>query len=389
MLIIVLLPFGLSLHLLFSDQETIFNFFGLAYDHVHNNNRSFMWYVLSGLIPILLLYIWFLTTWARWRYLILLVLPRYVYQLISAFRMDDPYWLHFTGSLVVILVLMLAESLRIQRAKGQADLKVAPYEVGVQRIKELYHKIKVYLRAVPRSSGNLREKNNLAKKMIHLQLVLSDEIARYQVVDAPRFLGRKVSMSIVFILFGLAIFNFVFLFIPRGQQEIDLLILNIGNSGFLDVRTNIWYFSLKFVFLAAMSIWFLSCSRWWRYAIFSPIVMSTYQLWEAFYPGATEVDELSYMKALPLILGVTVLLLLISRAINYRSKILDIHEEICSEIDQLFKEMRFMENDLNLWREKFDSIKKEPMTKKSAKENLNSLLELRHELKVEIDRINE
>ena len=126
-------------------------------------------------------------------------------------------------------------------------------------------------------------------------------------------------------------------------------------------------------------IWFITSQDWWRYAILSPIILLVYQLWEVIESSNMYVDEASFFKALPLIVMVVILLLVISKAVNYQSKILDTYDIISAEIEELIEKID-SSSGLPKNEEILKFLKQENNKGGNERQKINDLVNLKEEL---------
>ena len=129
-----------------------------------------------------------------------------------------------------------------------------------------------------------------------------------------------------------------------------------------------------------MTLWFLTCQQWWKYAILSPIILYTYQFWEA-TQDINALDAAGNIKAFPAIFCVVLFLFVISKAIKYRVQILTMYEQLTEEIENLFKNTDFRANTVLYKNIKQIKIHKEEIDRETnAREQLIKLITLRDEL---------
>ncbi|MGB5359459.1 MAG: hypothetical protein WBN27_05895, partial [Eudoraea sp.] len=123
----------------------------------------------------------------------------------------------------------------------------------------------------------------------------------------------------------------------------DFGIIQLSNNGFLNVRTFVWFLLQKLIILIPLVLWFITCQQWWKYAILSPIILYSYQFWEA-TQDVSLLDAAGNIKAFPAIFCVVLLLFLISKAIKYRVEILIMYDHLAEEIEDLLKNTDFNTN---------------------------------------------
>jgi hypothetical protein len=173
--------------------------------------------------------------------------------------------------------------------------------------------------------------------------------------------------------------------IPPGQNSLSFLGFTIENEGFDDVLNLIWFLCLKIMVLIPLCIWYITCQSWWKYAILSPIILYAFQIWEIFQ-DSTILDAYGNIRAFPSVFVVVVVVVSLSIAVQYRSKILDLHQGIKLEIETLLGQMEEANSPFADQKKTFKELQKTKVTKETAQEHLQSLLALREVLLAEIEQ---
>ena len=78
----------------------------------------------------------------------------------------------------------------------------------------------------------------------------------------------KIDLVIVFIVIILTTLWFVDSQIPTGILELEYFGVKITSNGFKDVNIFIWFVSRKLIVIIFLSLWFITCQHWWKFAIF-------------------------------------------------------------------------------------------------------------------------
>lgn len=104
---------------------------------------------------------------------------------------------------------------------------------------------------------------------------------------------KKIFLETLLVFF-IAISPFlykVYDYLPYNQNG-DALILGftLGNNGFPDTLTYLWYLTSKIVPLYLMIFWFLTSRDWWYHIILIPIAMYAFQMFEVFYDSDNMID---------------------------------------------------------------------------------------------------
>ena len=97
---------------------------------------------------------------------------------------------------------------------------------------------------------------------------------------------KKIFLETLLVFF-IAISPFLYKiydYIPHNQNGDGLFFgLTLGNNGFPDTSTYLWYLTSKIVPLYLMIFWFLTSRDWWYHIIIIPIAMYAFQMFEVFY----------------------------------------------------------------------------------------------------------
>lgn len=80
-------------------------------------------------------------------------------------------------------------------------------------------------------------------------------------------------------------------YLPYDENGDALILgLTLGNNGFPDTSTYLWYLTSKIVPLYLMIFWFLTSRDWWYHIIIIPIAMYAFQMFEVFYDSDNMID---------------------------------------------------------------------------------------------------
>ncbi|WP_282075491.1 hypothetical protein [Maribacter aquivivus] len=104
---------------------------------------------------------------------------------------------------------------------------------------------------------------------------------------------KKIFLETLLVFF-IAISPFlykVYDYLPYDENG-DAIILGftLGNNGFPDTLTYLWYLTSKIVPLYLMIFWFLTSRNWWYHIILIPIAMYAFQFFEVFYDSDNMID---------------------------------------------------------------------------------------------------
>ncbi len=381
-IIIVVIPFVLSLHLLFDNESNNlrFDLFGHAFVHKYHNDSAFVWSVFVRIIPIVLFSIWFFNnSFRRSEVVLLAVFP-------FANALFDPIFLkplaYFWRILIAVGLLAFLMVIR-RKMENKFQSRSLPFvKLKMGRAKLLQKIRQVWIKEV----FDTKSYHKL-KKLLHLKKVLESEYG----ASVPSYHRSVVKQStervVFFLLVIIFIMYFLYLLIPEGVMKIDLGLFYLKSYGFPDVHTLIWYMSVKLCVLIPLCIWFVTCPFWWKFSILSPIVLYAYQLWQAFQPENDTVDHYEYLSSLPYLLFLILLLYIISRTMKYTHEALDLYQIVSQQTDEIISEA--MENELSpiLTGEKLKFLKSKT-TEANLEEQLEKLISLREELERKVRKEN-
>jgi hypothetical protein len=194
------------------------------------------------------------------------------------------------------------------------------------------------------------------KKLFYLHLILDKKLGTiYNSVNiVHKKVGRRIEKAIIILIILMNLIWFLPFIFPKGLMNLNLAGSTIDSNGFTDFQTFIWYITRKFIVIIFLSIWFITSEHWWKYAIFSPLILFSYQFWEAFQ-DVKELDALGNIKVFPLVLINILVVAGISKWIKYKSDLLLVYEVICKEVEDLFNEIEA--EDLNEIARKYKEIK--------------------------------
>lgn len=393
-LIIVLLPFALYLHLLFEDYSQSLELFGFTYHHGLPGNEVFIWMLLKKIIAISLLIIWFLTCSYRWRYFIFSPILLYSYSLIQSLTFDfgtkpsfsqqflviAPYLILF--SFILVLISQKLNRLNINKAYDLAIKDVRSF----RKYSQLRRSVTKFLKYKTKTKI-INVRIEYLKKLFYVREKIKDKlIIPKNFLKTKSYLAFTLEVTIGLILLLIPFLYFSFELIPDRYTVVKILGITFDSNGFVDLPTFVWYFMNVLCLTIPLCIWFLTERNWWRFAIFSPIILSAYQIWEVLYMNSKAVDESEYMKSIPFILVILLTLLILSYITRFKYQIVDIYEEISQEIEELLKWSDLTGNKLQDKKTKLSMLKHRFRCDNSINDHLESLLKLKEELIIEINR---
>ena len=384
--LVIILPFLIYIHLLFSRDFDILLVFGYEVAHNQANNQAFTWYVLKDLIPLLLLLIWFSTNILKWR---LFIVPSICILCYSFLNQLAPLFFSSLESTFLLIALSLCISLALILFFDKILFRNFKSSFQTTAFREL---LDVSQRSADRKNISkawtlIREKKGYSYRYLvqlqHLEDSLAARLKKQDATAVPVQDNRPYRFREVVIIVLLLIapmFWMLHVFIPQETKALDLGLFTLGTYGFGNVSFLVFFAGFKLFLLVLMLIWYFSSRDWWRYAILSPILLYTYQFWETFQDWDNLV-ALKNLQVFPAVAAVVLYLVLISKAVKYKTSLLEMHRFVSAEVESLLGQLSLSkeiikEQELQYHRILNDVVK----GKKGIEEQLSQLLMLRNKL---------
>ncbi|TDQ31465.1 hypothetical protein CLV82_2173 [Zeaxanthinibacter enoshimensis] len=360
-LAIVFIPFLIFIHLAFSEKSTL-NILGWQFEHGFGSNELFIWMILLKLIPIIMLSIWFVTNYFKWRYFTLIPIILFSDSLIRynlfAFIQNDLLSVIlslFINSIIIYVLFRLNQSYlsNINEVFDRTSLQ----KLIINDSKKFYEGLLDTLRE-EKKFQSMRKIDDYKNRLVFTRGMISERLLAGS-IGRPS-VSRITKLIAISILLILPIIYNLHRFIPSGTTTLNLYLVEIGTFDFPDINTMVWLVMLNLVYILPLFIWFITCPYWWRYAILAPIILSTFQLWELFYE--IDIYEWRNLNTIPYLLIIISILVYASEKVKYEVKLSEIQNELDIELTNLIK---FLSEDSTLTtvRNKLDRIR--------DKENLN------------------
>ncbi len=158
----------------------------------------------------------------------------------------------------------------------------------------------------------------------------------------------------------------------------ELLIFNYSfdSGGWQFIHTLFWFIIIKLNFLVPSMVLFFTVKKWWRYALLFPILLTIYQLKNGVDPNLEYVDKYEIFEAFPMLLGVLILLLFLSRSAYYQSKMKELYQRTYHHLERVLRN-RFKRREIFLseTRDRFQRLKNSKNSKEEELYQLKQRLE--------------
>jgi len=342
---IILIPLLNYVHLLFSPVSNSIDLFFIQFEHSSLGIQTVLWALLNSLISFLLLVIMFFSTIPYWKYILLPFIFLYFLNIAVAVEIlpDFPGVIFsiegFLFGLPIILIILLID----KYISTPAKYITISHSLLEHLHSKLNHSIKNFMNKILYTKDarlNLSTYQYL-RKILYIKIALQDKY-----ISSLTRLKHKKKKSIL-LSDAVIVFSFMLILIlwyipykiPDGIESIEIVGFIIQDHGFKDVSIFLWFVTRKFTVIAILTIWFVTCPFWWRYALFSPLIIYSYQFWEAFQDN-TILDSYSNLRVLPLVLINIAVVLLISKMVKSKARFLVMYEDMSEEIEEILEEMK-------------------------------------------------
>jgi hypothetical protein len=338
-LVILLLPFSVFIHLIFSEELEHLVFASFEYKHGFPNNQVFAWYILTNFINLIYLFLIFFFTRGAWRLLISPAIYHFIAYPLWMFASEAPTYLDFVFNWSgLILMLFYLAFIRIvdqalKRNTRRENIKLSNNHFWREIIMSWNQK---FNREVTRTIEN-KAKLSL-KEYIHriyyLTQLTDNKTNKITLLkrqnSTVRIFGNYFLGLLIIALMGLLVIHN---FVPQNLSVINLGDFQIESFGFKDVKTLVWYTSQKFVLVMLAIIWFGTSFHWWRWAILSPIIFYSYQFWEGFQT-TSDIESSGNLSVFPFVFMTIVGVLVLSKVIRRVSINLDYQVFLEEELEK-------------------------------------------------------
>lgn len=364
-IIITVLPFTLFTHLLFDSVDDTINIFGLVINHGFQGTDTFIYVILTTLIPVVFLSIWYLECKNRWNnFILLLFFPWIDNTLRYKYTDKENFKMLLTSIIICILytiILFLIKKKIIKKINLTPIFLNKLFKINNNFITGLKDKL---------SSINKNDKNSITT-LVYYNRLLSDKLGVELKIKSKFQLRDLIFTFLLFISFTSLYWDYIIFKFPILINEINLF-NNLYN--FSSPLTFTYFFQLKFAILLPLLVWFFTSPYWWRFALISPILLNLFQIWEGLH-NVNIADTISFYYAFPWLILILATLLLLDKKVGYASTIIEIKKEIDRDIEEILADNFQGNNNLNSIKETFENVKGG-----ASGDNLKQLIELREEL---------
>lgn len=118
--------------------------------------------------------------------------------------------------------------------------------------------------------------------------------------------------------------------------------ITIDSQYYNSVKTFMWVFNQKAVFLYLLLIWYFTSRNWWRDAILAPIGMNVYQILTLINDEFRIKDFIAFDKymILPLSIFACIILFFARKKLKFYVSALSLNDRIQEELDKLEEDVK-------------------------------------------------
>jgi hypothetical protein len=383
--LVVLTPFIIYIHLLFSSDSKEIVIFNYVFEHGVRNNQTYVWILLNDFIPFSLLLIMFFTSRDYWKYFLLPLLSFYLLGMLFTLGFFTSFYegiTSFRGIGIVCsfcLLILTLDQLIFQKYR-QKIINLKLKSILLRKYEMNFKTINKKVGAIRKEKSKMPQLHYL-RKIYYLKTVLSNTLS----IDLQdSFLpnkrkNQKLDAIIIFLLLVIIGIWFIADQIPSGIMEIEVMGIEINNNGFKDLSVFIWFISRKLIVIIFLSIWFISCPHWWKYAILSPFILYSFQFWEAFQ-DVQSLDSYGNIKVFPIVFLMILILISLSKLARYRSYLKDCYEYLTLEIEDVLNKLSNKNLELSGRQLQYEKLKNDNIDEHDFQIRLQKLVSFKQDL---------
>ncbi len=378
-LTIVLIPFIGYFHTFFDLNTDLVNGLGISVEKNGMNDTFLIWLSLNRGMALLISVIWYLNCKQRWRSFILIPSGLLLYSIIKNLLITwgeyQDYKHYILGiSLISVFSMLLADRYLF----GNSNYSMITFNYG---IKNFYKQSRQQL-DIDRTRYAMTPFAYL-KRLVYQQKIIEEQLK-----DSCDLNEKRINYTIALLLLvGLSFLLIIGELTIPFLSQIDNKQQFINSFGFDASEGFLLYITTKLFVIGICITWYFTTKVWWRYALFSPIVIFSYQLFMGLQTELVQLDVQEYRDVLPSILLLILVLIGFSQVVKYQYKLKAIHNGILAEIQEFLSNIE-VDNILHKrYLSGFDQLKDKIKNEKSRSNNLSSLIQLREELERRIDQV--
>lgn len=372
----------------------------------HKEVDTFLWALGNKSLLFMTFLLWFLSCKHWWKYAILVPFGMSVYQLIGVLSPESSFFQRIsTYNIYLLLAPIFTLLIWVSHKLGYTYF-------AIDKEKELQSRIEDQIASLRTNkilySKNLekfamikgRNTDISTKDYIHKLLSFKQELTNITDTDtSTRGINEKgcnffykihnrktfiLEFMICLFLIMIPYLFYTYRLVPKALTW-EASIFKIYTGDYVNVHTFIWLVYCKMLFVFSYIIWFMTNKHWWKYALLIPLTMFFLQLITVLSPRAGSIDEIEFWYSLPIALPIIILIIWLSKRLNYHILTLDLQGEVEMEVEA---QLSILKPDKTIQDKYLEQLRSLQINKKSFKANeyLYELLELRSSLKSQVEK---
>lgn len=376
-MIIILTPFTLFTHLFFSNTDTSLTILNFEYYHGFNGTRVFVWLVLVLLIAVVLLTIWYWECNYRWNWLVLFsIIPwidtaaRYTFYTYGVLEKNIIIFSILTNISILAIIYFLRKKFKSEFKNPNAKSFFNIYRLLTKKeVKSLFE------------SKKYMGDDFILHHMVHIESLIKEEVKDYYLEGKQFF--KRFDLIIGLMLIFNSMLLYLDQFISPDTKSYELFGFYLGTMGFENMKIFIFFICLKLALLIPLIIWLLTSLKWYRFALLSPIILTSYQIWEIFQTSE-QTDKLAFVYAAPWMIIVGISIIFLAKRINYVNKIVGLQKTIEIKINDKIVSLSNREEEHKAFLNT-NNIEMREIFHKKDKAQLVQLIRIRDAIKAQLE----
>lgn len=159
---------------------------------------------------------------------------------------------------------------------------------------------------------------------------------KYHQTDRTKSLIKGGVISVL--LISTPFLFYLYTYAPHDQTHWETSFGTFEAGPFKSVQTYMHALFTKITFVILTGLWFITSTKWWRFAILVPFTMFLFQLSGVVSFKVNYMDEYDFWDALPFILPIIVFLAFLSHRLSMKKPNSTLDKEAREEIKKMFSD---------------------------------------------------
>ena len=332
--LIVVLPLLQYLHILIPRDIIMYKIFNITFNSGRFINlRATVYYFLNETSLFFLLCIWYVVEEKFYQFTLfpMCIFVRGMILSVPFVYIDGDYVVLMLTALFLIILVGILTLLKRKWKISSVSFNSSSYKKMIHQMfvillnrKKSYHNYTyVYQRVITKAS----------KDILKLKSLYTIKLNTKKDLNVSRNYGKWTIPLLFFLVFSPLIFQ-IYRLIPT-TSNIKWFFMYEVNNGFPNGSVFIYLVIKKTTIILLFIVWYTLSNNWFKICVLCPITIYSYQLYEVLFGTSSAIDELEYIKSLPVILVILGITQLCSLIYKYDLKHDSLRVKIDQEIDRL------------------------------------------------------